>query len=224
MNYKRVIFSTVKVLFKYKDDRKHLAEWYKTLEKGRSPLTDGSPFITYSAAAWLEQYLDKTKKVFEYGSGGSTMWLASRVGYLHSIEHNQDWANIVTEKLQAAKYDHCRLTYAPSADITTPVKYELGSNTTHGTDHKDFSEYVQAIDQYEDGYFDLVIVDGRARISCIKQALSKVKKGGYIMLDDSQRPRYTPAFEYLSQYKHQDFRGISPYKEKVYTSTVWNVV
>ena len=38
----------------------------------------------------------------------------------------------------------------------------------------------------------MILVDGRARISCLKRAQSRVKPGGYIMLDDAERKYYNP--------------------------------
>ena len=64
-----------------------------------------------------------------------------------------------------------------------------------------FKKFVTTIDQYPDHYFDLVFVDGRARNSCIKHAIPKVKNGGYILLDDSDRKSYQKGKDYLKKIK-----------------------
>ncbi len=53
-----------------------------------------------------------------------------------------------------------------------------------------FEKYVRSIDRFIDKSLDLVIIDGRARLSCITHALKKIRPGGYLMLDDSERERY----------------------------------
>lgn len=53
-----------------------------------------------------------------------------------------------------------------------------------------FSAYVKAIEAYTDASFDLVIVDGRVRHSCITHAISKVKKVGLLLVDNADRNYY----------------------------------
>jgi hypothetical protein len=64
-----------------------------------------------------------------------------------------------------------------------------------------FKKYSQAISKYDDKSFDVVTVDGRDRVNCIKLATSKIKIGGYLILDDSHRVRYQSAFDFLSNYE-----------------------
>jgi hypothetical protein len=54
--------------------------------------------------------------------------------------------------------------------------------------------------------FDLVVVDGRRRVKCVKEAVRYVRKGGAILLDDSQRDRYRPAWDMLTYWKPITFR------------------
>ena len=55
---------------------------------------------------------------------------------------------------------------------------------------KNFEDYVKIIDIYPNENFDLIIVDGRSRVSCLKHAQDKVKVGGFILLDDTDREEY----------------------------------
>lgn len=54
-----------------------------------------------------------------------------------------------------------------------------------------FKAYASAIDAYPDGHFDVVMVDGRARTSCLVHALPKLRKGGLSILDNAEREHYT---------------------------------
>jgi predicted O-methyltransferase YrrM len=54
---------------------------------------------------------------------------------------------------------------------------------------RDFTAYVETIDRV-DGAFDLVVVDGRARVACAERALPRLAPGGVLLLDDAWRRRY----------------------------------
>ena len=52
-----------------------------------------------------------------------------------------------------------------------------------------FDDYVAAINDELDNSLDLVIVDGRARVECVRRAMPKVKPGGLLLLDDTGRTK-----------------------------------
>lgn len=45
------------------------------------------------------------------------------------------------------------------------------------------------------GLFDFILVDGRDRVMCFNYAKKMLKKGGVIMLDNSEREQYRSVFE-----------------------------
>src|ERR1700712_778935 len=49
------------------------------------------PFWPYAAAEYLEARLPAGAKVFEYGSGGSTLWLLDHGADVTSVEHDRSW-------------------------------------------------------------------------------------------------------------------------------------
>ena len=51
---------------------------------------------------------------------------------------------------------------------------------------------------------DFVLVDGRARTECAYYSISKLKKGGLFILDNSERDRYNIVFEFLSEWEMQN--------------------
>ena len=61
-----------------------------------------------------------------------------------------------------------------------------------------YEDYVKEIENYPDHYFDLVVIDGRARPSCIDHAKNKVKNGGVILLDQSERKHYFASINKLT--------------------------
>ncbi|MBY8828725.1 class I SAM-dependent methyltransferase [Hephaestia mangrovi] len=109
-------------------------------------------------------------RVFEYGAGASTIWLARRAGTVVSVEHDADW------------YERCR-------DLARPC----GNAQILWRDRSaDPSAYVDAIDAVP-GLFDLIVIDGRDRGVCLAQAKRRLTLGGIILFDDTGRARYRDA-------------------------------
>ena len=61
-----------------------------------------------------------------------------------------------------------------------------------------FQDYVNVLDEFPDEHFDFIAVDGRARKSCLLKSLSKLKKGGFLLLDNSERKRYQSAIDQVN--------------------------
>jgi len=147
-----------------------------------------TPSLNPVALRQLKKIIDDTFKVFEFGTGGSTIWLAKRVAELVSVEHNKHWFRVLREGMMADfgnMPDNVTLLLRTGTPILNDVW--IKSETTGDSIGLD---YTDSILEYPDDYFDLVIVDGRARNSCLFNSRSKVRPGGFILLDDSQREWY----------------------------------
>jgi predicted O-methyltransferase YrrM len=150
------------------------------------------PWWTYPAIAEVDAFLadrDGKARVFEYGSGASTVWLAKRAGAVHSVEHDAAWASVLRPKL--ADVDHVELVCI-EPDERTAVSTVVSAKRGH--EGFDFARYVQAIDEVG-GTFDVVVVDGRARSSCLEHALRHLADDGLIVFDNAARSRYRAAIE-----------------------------
>ena len=77
------------------------------------------------------------------------------------------------------------------------------------------------IDRYDDNVFDLVMVDGRARNSCIWHARRKVKPGGYLVLDNAEREKYLSGIKLMERWECLEFVGILPYAKEYCKTVVW---
>lgn len=79
----------------------------------------------------------------------------------------------------------------------------------------DLEAYIHAIDAEPDDSFDVVAVDGRKRLPCLRQAIRKVRPGGLLVLDDVHREQYASAqTEVPWPTKRFDFGG---HKTQVWT-------
>jgi hypothetical protein len=53
---------------------RYFPKWFSSFRPDRSFIGEAKPWIPCEATNWLEHYLTPNMKVFEYGSGGSTIW------------------------------------------------------------------------------------------------------------------------------------------------------
>lgn len=58
------------------------------------------PWMHPAAVMYLESLLAASMTVIEHGSGGSTMWLAARVEYVDSYEHDAAWIDVLRKRAQ----------------------------------------------------------------------------------------------------------------------------
>jgi len=128
------------------------------------------PFLSMEAIEFYESILQPDFEVFEYGSGSSTVWLAERVKHVVSVEHCRKWHEAVSEQTHSLPVTLGLIEF----DKTDP---DAGEKV---------SEYVDVINGFPDGFFDIVSCDGNdeARSYCIIAAPKKVKPGGWLVIDD----------------------------------------
>jgi predicted O-methyltransferase YrrM len=162
------------------------------------------PWWTYTAIdeveAWLAPRADT--RVFEWGSGASTIWLAKRAAEVHSVEHHAGFGRMIQEQL--ADTPHATL------DIVEPTASEhpeIGS-AKEGHGKLDFTDYVRHIDAVG-GTFDLIVVDGRAREACLLAALPHLADDGIIVFDNTRRRRYRKAIA-AAPVIERALRGLTP--------------
>lgn len=152
------------------------------------------PWWTYGAIQTVERHLadlSGAARVFEYGSGASTVWLGNRSKEVHSVEHHAGFAEVMRRVLgQAGLSESVELLEVPAEVVVDPVT----RSRRNGDNHVDYTAYSQSI-THVGGLFDLIVVDGRARVACCLAALPYLAPGGLIVFDDAQRPRYRDGIE-----------------------------
>ena len=70
------------------------------MQPGKSPLEDGMPWMTFDAINFLKRILHNRMMVFEYGSGGSSVFFSQFVEKVFSVEHDKGWLKLVEEKIK----------------------------------------------------------------------------------------------------------------------------
>lgn len=148
------------------------------------------PWWTLGAIDEVDEFLARrpAARVFEYGSGASTIWLAKRAKEVFSVEHDEGWFPVVHEKLKAFPNAHLHLVPADEPAQSDPAY----ASTKPGWVGRTFRSYVHALDEV-DGEFDVIVVDGRARPACLPHAVKRLAEGGLVVFDNSRRPQYRSA-------------------------------
>lgn len=158
------------------------------------------PWTTPASILFFDKVLSKEMIGLEYGSGRSTIYFASKLKKLVSIEHYEGWYNKVKKELennQIINVEYHLILKQDTPDKTDDSDVEL--NKLVGSEPRnDFANYYNKVSEYSDGYFDFVLIDGRAREKCGLNAINKLKSGGIFVLDNSERPRYNALHDALS--------------------------
>lgn len=159
---------------------------------------DGSalPWMNYNIIAFLEERLDPQFILFEYGSGYSTLFYASHVAQVISVEYNPSW------------YRKIKSALPPNAKILFRSL--------------EASHYCRAILE-ERRLYDVIVIDGRERPCCARLAPRALSDQGVIVFDDSHREKYQPALQDLQAagFKKLDFVGFKPTGSEMDQSSIF---
>lgn len=159
-----------------------LGSWILPMELGNvfyDENGDINPWWGESIIEIIRKHLNKSLSVFEWGSGNSTMFWAKYVKEVVSTEHDRQWYNKMSNMVpDNVSLNYCELEYG--------------------------GEYCKAI-LSEDNMFDIILVDGRDRVRCIKNAVKRLKEDGVLILDNSEREEYIEGKVFL---KGQGFKEL----------------
>lgn len=161
--------------------------WFRSL-RSREPVdADGRPipWYTYPATDFLGPRLKGHFKVFEFGSGNSTLWWAERVNSVVTVEHDPQWFGRIAE------------TMPPSVEL---LQAQPGT-----------SSYAGAVNRGP-SVFDIVVIDGKERNRCAEQCVASLKDDGIVVWDDADREEYTSGMAMLQAegFRRIDFWGLAP--------------
>jgi predicted O-methyltransferase YrrM len=163
------------------------------------------PWWTFPAIDAVDRWIAARNgdvRVFEYGSGASTVWLARRAARVVSVEHDVGFAKIAAPMLALPNVE---LRVIEPARAATAPRAPSGRR---GYGDCDFSAYVDSI---ADGAarYDLVVIDGRARVACLDRAWDCLDAGGLVVFDNSNRRRYQAALGRAASVLRR-YRGWAP--------------
>ena len=157
---------------RFHDAKGHLVEWSGLLNAPKAFISGFArilfnrrpnlPWISYNAIKDINIIMRPNWNVIEFGSGSSTAWLAKRCKTLYSVEDNREWFEYVSAQLENKGLVN--------------VNYALQS----GASYFDLSNF-------EDSSIDFALIDGLNRADCMRNVIPKIKPGGYVYLDKSDK-------------------------------------
>jgi hypothetical protein len=166
------------------------------------------PWWPFPVTDFVREILPAGARVFEFGAGGSTLWLEDLGAMVTAVEHDAQWFQLLQ---------------AETGPDTTLILREPEKDGRTGSEMADgyFDSYLAVVDAVEPRSLDLVIVDGRCRVEAGLRGLGKIRPGGWLLLDDSWRPRYRRLGEMLEMYESRRFEGLRPAGGTPSTTTCW---
>ncbi len=78
---------------------------------GKSPIETELPWISLGAIKFLKKYLRNDMVIFEWGSGGSTLFFSKLVEKIVSFESHSNWYELVKMELERKKIINVILKY-----------------------------------------------------------------------------------------------------------------
>lgn len=152
---------------------------------------DGNPipWYTYPAIEYISQFDYSDKKVFEYGTGYSSMYWSKRAAKVISIEDKPEWYAKFSTEFKASNWQ---------------MRY---CDEKQGYEDTIFSDGEK---------YDVIVIDGKRRAECAASAVKALATGGMIILDDSDRvntsKEYSSAIKILrtAGLLQIDFYGFCP--------------
>jgi hypothetical protein len=159
------------------------------------------PWFTFPAIEALKNWDLSGKRVFEYGSGYSTLFWACRAKEIVSVEHDPAWYEKITKLLPM----NAHILLAPITQQQDEYQPTLKTR-------EQFERYAEAIKDF--GTFDVICLDGyaksRVRYKCAQAAISQLAENGLVILDNSDWLPGTALFLRTSGLIEVDLSGLVP--------------
>jgi hypothetical protein len=150
---------------------------------------DCEPGLRRDVILILERLLNKKMIGLEWGSGSSTVWYLQKLKYLITVEQDSNWASTVRDYITSM--DQSAIGQWNLQVILSDVQGPEWSVSPSA--RKSFQSYVSVpVPDSMKGKFDLIVIDGRSRIACLRRAILLLKpQGGLLVLNNSERRHYS---------------------------------
>lgn len=151
------------------------------------------PLFTYPCIEYIRQFDLRTKTVFEWGSGASTLYWMQRAASVTSVENNPQWHERISRMTNGA----VRLILEESDRFPFRIRDEAGA-------------------------FDVIVIDAFGyRYDCAVEATRKLAPGGMIILDNAEWHPMTAEMLKKSGLIQVDFSGFKATESHTSTTSVF---
>lgn len=162
------------------------------------------PWFTRSAIEKLDKILMPDSLVVEYGCGSSSFWLAERCKFVCTVEHNSEWFTVVEKVMSRLEVKNWKGFWIPCTQ-KGERKYRGYSKGKRGY-FKSYSQCKSVWQYLGIDTVDCIIVDGRARNACVREAIKHLSENGILILDDTHRSRYNTSVP-PRNWRREDFEN-----------------
>jgi predicted O-methyltransferase YrrM len=148
--------------------RRKFSHWTPTYVRDRlmvmldERIRPENPWLTRDSVRFLDQVLQSADVGLEFGSGRSSVWFAQRMKHLTSVEDNREW-HVKVSGLIADR------------QLTGRLSYLFRENR---------DDYLAEANACADESLDFCLVDGSYRDECAIRVVSKIKRGGLLVIDN----------------------------------------
>jgi hypothetical protein len=148
-----------------------------------------APHLDGESYRVLTEYLKKTSVFLEFGAGGSTfLALHTGVNEVHSVESDLVFLSSISKRVYslglAPKFHPHPIDIGPTGEWGAPKSRDFAS-TWFLYPLKVWYELI-----FSQSSPDLILIDGRFRVSCFLASLVLAKKGATILFDDYYERSY----------------------------------
>lgn len=160
------------------------------------------PWWVDDATNYVDEYLRKNSgvRVFEYGSGASSIWFARRGANVTSQEANKDFYEMMKAELE--QFPNSEIIFVNPSDPTA---------------------YINKINEL--GKFDIIVIDASLRIQCLNNCVDKVNDSGFLFFDNSGWDKFQTGLSDFSsahpKLVSETFKGTKLFNEGIEQSTVF---
>lgn len=171
-----------------------IPDWYNDLAPGDSTMELEIPWLTRGAIYRLNELLDGTERVLEFGAGGSTLFFARRCKSVISFEGNPQWFAKVRKELELK-------------DIQNVTAKQFNN----------IDELAQEIGRLKNGNYNCTLIDsgkGIVRDHVLQLCLDKMdRKRSILVLDNHASSALFPQAskmsvgEFISHYLDSGWKG-----------------
>jgi predicted O-methyltransferase YrrM len=174
----------------------------------RSPIMQKPvPFLVLDAIKFLASKVRPGMKVLEVGGGNSSLWFLEQGVDLTTYEHDAEWASFVLNRVKEEPHQYDENNFHLRVMKGTQTHIDLENQENHS--------------------YDIILIDSMndytKRNECIRAAMSKIKPGGWLVLDNSDNPVNWLGADLLAGKEMHKFSGFGPMAFFVCQTTFWKM-
>lgn len=152
------------------------------------------PWLIPEAIEKIAPFLSPETRALETGAGASTIWLAQRCREVFTFEDSRPWAEKTIAALAKFGLKNANIILDPEYPRTG-----IPAGTAGGED------------------FDFILIDGRGRLKTVETVWARLRPGGLLVFDNSERRRYRPGLDFLSRLGWER----ADYGHRKWMTTIW---